>query len=376
MTVPAGSQHAVPPHPSLPDTMRAWRLRAWGEPPELVEVPVPRPTGEEVLLRVEAAGLCHSDLHLMDAPPGAMPFTLPFTLGHEVVGTVAASGDDAGDPRGRYAVHGIWACGKCRQCRRGRENYCATLTDAIGGGIGHDGGLADYILVPSARHLASAEGLDPYALAPLTDAGLTAFHALRPHRDTLADAIVVVIGVGGLGHLALQLLQGTGTAAVVAVDPRAESRDLASRLGADLTLSAVELVAPALAERAATPEDAGTHAHATHPHGGADLVLDFVGATETLDAVPDFLAPGGQIVLVGSAGGSLTVRKGGNLPRGWGIAAPFWGTHDDLVQVVALAADGRVRAETETHPLADALVVYERLRSGDIQGRAVVAPAL
>ena len=356
---------------SLPDTMRAWRLHAWGEPPQLVEVPVPRPTGEEVLLRVEAAGLCHSDLHLMDAAPGSMPFALPFTLGHEVVGTVVASGDEAAAPHGRYAVHGIWACGECRQCRRGRENYCPTLTSGIGGGIGMDGGLADFMLVPSMRHLVPADHQDPCALAPLTDAGLTAFHALRPHRDHLADAVVVVVGVGGLGHLALQLLKGSGTAALVAVDTRAGARELASRLGADVTVSSMEHVAPALVDLAKA-----SGADTRHELAGADLVLDFVGASETLDAVPGLLATGGQVVLVGSAGGSLTVCKGGTLPRGWGVAAPFWGTRDDLVEVVALAGDGRLHAETETYPLADALVAYDRLRSGHVQGRAVVVPAL
>ena len=337
----------------LPDTMRAWRLHAWGKPPQLEEVPVPRPAGEEVLLRVEAAGLCHSDLHLMDAEPGVMPFALPFTLGHEVVGTVVATGDEAGDLMGRYAVHGIWACGTCRQCRRGRENYCTALTDAIGGGIGVDGGLADFMLVPSRRHLVPAYDPDPQALAPLTDAGLTAFHALRAHGGSLTDAVVVVIGIGGLGHLALQLLQGVGTATVVAVDPRPAARELASRFGADVVVDSVEQVAP-----------------------GADLVLDFVGAAETMAAVPTVLAPGGQVVLVGSAGGSMTVRKGAELPRGWAVAAPFWGTRDDLVEVVAMSGDGRLRAETETYRLADALDAYDRLRTGQVQGRAVVVPTL
>ena len=337
----------------LPETMHAWRLHAWGEPPELVEVPVPRPQGEEVLLRVDAAGLCHSDLHLMDAEPGAMPFPLPFTLGHEVVGTVVASGDGAGDLEGRYAVHGIWACGACRQCRRGRENYCSSLTAEIGCGIGRDGGLAEFMLVPSARHLVPASDQDPAALAPLTDAGLTAFHALRAHRESLAEAVVVVIGVGGLGHLALQLLQGSGATTVVAVDPRPAARELATRLGADVVVDEVARVAP-----------------------GADLVLDFVGAPQTLEAVPSLLAPGGQVVLVGSAGGSLTVSKGAGLPRGWGIAAPFWGTRDDLVQVVAMAGDGRLHAEVETWSLADAMVAYDRLRAGQVQGRAVVVPTL
>lgn len=347
---------------TLPDTMHAWRLLAWGEPPALVEVPVPRPVGEQVLLRVDAAGLCHSDLHMMDADPGAMPFPLPFTLGHEVVGTVVAVGEDATPlVSGRFAVHGIWACGECRQCVRGRDNHCLALTGAIGAGIGLDGGLADYVLVPSARHLVSADDGDPVALAPLTDAALTAFHALRPHRLGLPGSVVVVIGIGGLGHLALQLLADSGVTRLVAVDPREEARALARQLGAGEVVSSVSAAASAL-----TGPDVG----------GADLVLDFVGSSMTVRATPGLLAPGGQVVLVGSAGGSLTVRKGGDCPRGWGLSAPFWGTHDDLVEVVALAAAGLLHAETETYSLTDAIVAYDRLRAGLVQGRAVVVPTL
>lgn len=141
----------------LPDTMSAVRLTAWGARPVLAEVPVPRPTGEQLLLRVDAAGLCHSDLHVMDAPAGQLPYALPFTLGHEVVGTVVACGDQVDREQARAllgqmnAVHGIWACGHCRQCLRGRENYCPELTGPIGAGLGYDGGLAEFVLVPSAR---------------------------------------------------------------------------------------------------------------------------------------------------------------------------------------------------------------------------------
>lgn len=347
---------------TLPETMRAWRLHTWGQPPELVEVPVPRPTGEEVLLRVEAAGLCHSDLHLMDAAPGTMPFPLPFTLGHEVVGTVAATGDRVGELPGRYAVHGIWACGECRQCSRSRENYCLALTGAIGCGIGRDGGLADYLLVPSPRHLVAAGAGNPVDLAPLTDAALTTFHALRPHRDGLTGSVVVVIGIGGLGHLALQLLAGCGAATVVAVDPRDEARALAARLGADRVARSVTEAVTVLAD--------------VIGDSGADLVLDFVGAPETLAVTDRLLAPGGQLVLVGSAGGTLTVDKSGSLPRGWAVSAPFWGTRDDLVAVVALADQGRLHAETATFSLDEALVAYDRLRDGKVRGRAVVVPSL
>ncbi|TGN66999.1 NAD(P)-dependent alcohol dehydrogenase [Nocardioides eburneiflavus] len=340
--------------------MRAWRLLDRGTPPVLQEVPVPRPTGEQVLLRVEAAGLCHSDLHLMDGAAGAVPFAPPYTLGHEVVGTAVATGSDAGEVSGRFAVHGIWACGSCRQCRRGRENYCTALTRSIGCGIGRDGGLADYMLVPSPRHLVPVGDGDPVALAPLTDAALTAFHAISPHRDALAEALVVVIGVGGLGHLALQLLHDTGTTALVAVDPRPEARDLAAELGATHVAGSAEAAIATLATL-----DGGA---------GADLVLDFVGSPDTLGATDLLLAPGGSSVVVGSGGGSLTVAKGGTLARGWTVSAPFWGTRADLVEVVALSRAGRVHAETETYALADAMTAYERLRAGQVRGRAVVVP--
>ncbi|MEV6945352.1 alcohol dehydrogenase catalytic domain-containing protein [Streptomyces sp. NPDC051172] len=346
----------------LPETMSAVRLHDWGKPPRLEEVPVPRPTGQQVLLQVEAAGLCHSDLHIMDAAPGMLPYRPPFTLGHEVVGTVVATGDEVANdlPGGRYAVHGIWSCGHCRQCLRGRENYCVALTGPIGGGIGYDGGLAEYLLVPTADHLVPAPGVDPVALAPLTDAGLTAYHALRPYTGLVPGGVVVVVGIGGLGHLALQLVAQLEPCAIVAVDAREEARALAGRLGATVVAASVGEAAAAVSGMDGGP--------------GADLVLDFVGSEETLRRGVSLLAPGGQLALVGSAGGRLSVAKGADLPRGWGITAPFWGPRRDLEQVAALASQGKLHAETETYRLDQALEAYERLRAGEVHGRAVVAP--
>lgn len=347
---------------SLPRTMRALRLTGWGRAPELVEVPVPEPSGDEVLLRVEAAGLCHSDLHVMDAPAGRLPFDPPFTLGHEVVGTVVDAGPDVDRAwLGRLvAVHGVWSCGRCRACRRGRENYCFVLTGAVGCGLGYDGGLADYLLVPGVRHLVAAEGADPVRLAPLTDAGLTAQHVVSSLDGELDGATAVVIGVGGLGHLALQLLAPADLACLVAVDPRSDARKLAIRLGADAVTASAKDAAEWLDDR----EDGH----------GADVVIDFVGSPETMVAAADLLAPGGRIVVVGSAGGSLEVAKGRDLPRGFAVAAPFWGTRRDLEEVVALAAAGVVRAETETFALDEAPAAYARLRAGEVRGRAVVVP--
>lgn len=346
----------------IPESMRAVRLHSWGSAPTLDRVPVPRPGPGEILLRVTAAGLCHSDLHIMDSPEGVLPYTLPFTLGHEVVGTVVAVGDpaDEGWLGEACGVHGVWSCGDCRKCRSGRDNYCVELTGPIGGGTGFDGGLADYMLVPSARHLVKVDPAGGPGLAPLTDAGLTAYHAVLSQPVDITGAIVVVIGIGGLGHLALQVLAARSPEVVVAVDPRESARDLGVRLGAH---HAVDSVAAALdlVERLS----GGT---------GADLVLDFVGAPDTLDSAPKLMATGAALVVVGSAGGQLTVDKKGSVPRGWRVEAPFWGPHHHLDDVFALAAAGGLSAVVEVRDLEDVLNAYEDLRHGRASGRLVVVP--
>jgi len=349
---------------TIPDTMQALRLVAWGEEPQLVRVPVPHPGPGELLLRVDAAGLCHSDLHVIDSA-GRLPYALPFTLGHEVAGTVAAVGAGVStawldEP---VAVHGVWSCGLCRRCRQGRENSCLRLTGPVGCGLGYDGGLAEFMLIPSARFLVKADSVAAEELAPLTDAGLTAYHAVAANLDVLAgDAVVLVVGVGGLGHLAIQVLRSRSTATVVAVDPRESARALALRHGADVVVADLALVTAAL------------DAHALDAEGGIDLVLDFVGAPATLARAAGLLAPGGRLVVVGSAGGELVASKTGGLPRDWQLSAPFWGTRADLEAVVAMAARGDLAAESETGTLADAPVLYRRLRRGEIRGRAVVVP--
>jgi alcohol dehydrogenase, propanol-preferring len=348
---------------TLPATMRAVRLVGWGRPPVLADVPVPQPGSGEVLLRVQAAGLCHSDLHVMDAEPGALPYELPFTLGHEVVGSVVALGEGVpSEWLGRScAVHGIWACGRCRNCRRGRENYCLNLLGPVGGGLGRDGGLADYVLVPDVRHLVPVDGTDATAMAPLTDAGLTALHAVRPHLPQLeVEGVAVLIGIGGLGHLALQIVRATTGARTIAVDTDPGARDLAVRLGADAVTGDLREV-PQLIQNLTGEE-------------GADVVFDFVGAQSTLDAGAECLARGGTLAVVGSAGGELTVAKGRRLPPGWTVTAPFWGRRQDLESVVALARRGAVAAEVEVFPLEQALEAYARLRGGRVRGRAVVVP--
>ncbi|GAA1724292.1 NAD(P)-dependent alcohol dehydrogenase [Aeromicrobium alkaliterrae] len=341
-------------------TMLAVVLEAWGTEPVLRELSVPEPPPGGVLLQVTAAGMCHSDLHVADAPAGRLPFEPPFVLGHEVAGTVVATGAGV-DPawEGRpVVVHGVWGCGDCRRCRQGRENYCLLRGARIGCGLGFDGGLAEYMVVPATRHLVPADGLDPVLAAPLTDAALTAFHATAPYlADLDAESRVLVVGAGGLGHFAVQLLAPT-PATVVVVDPKTEARDLAASLGADSVL----------------PDLDAAVAGAQDPEQRFDLVLDFVGATPTMTGALDVLAHGGDAVVVGGAGGELMVGKLLGFPHGWSVAAPFWGSHRDLQAVVDLARRGSLHAHTQTFALTDTLDAYARLRAGEISGRAVVVP--
>ena len=336
--------------------MPAYRLPGWGRPLELVEVPVPAPIGRQVLLEVRAVGLCHSDLFVMSCPEGTLPYELPLTLGHEVAGRVVAVGPDAKPSLVGCdgVVHGVWSCGTCHNCRRGRDNHCVALRGRVGCGLGHDGGLADYVLLPDQRHFVAAEGVPATVLAPLADAGLTAYHAIESQRDALTgDCTALVIGVGGLGHLAVQILRATTSAVVVAVDPRPEARALADELGAHRSAATV---------REAMSEP------------GADVVLDFVGSDQTMTEGGGVLLPGGRLVVIGGARGSMLVGKGLSLPLGWQVSAPFWGTRADLVAVVELAEKGLLHPVVETVPFGEVGRACERLGDGTVTGRLVVVP--
>ena len=213
--------------------MRALRLPAWKSEPELVDLPEPVPGPGQVVVRIGGAGACHSDLHLMhDFEAGVLPGGPPFTLGHENAGWVHSLGAGVRglDPGQPVAVVGAWGCGTCRHCLDGLETYCERPDLAPvpggGGGLGLDGGMAEYLLVPAARHLVPVpDGLDVVQAAPLTDAGLTPYHAVRRSAHKLGPtATAVVIGIGGLGHMAVQILRATSGARVVAVDTRDTAR--------------------------------------------------------------------------------------------------------------------------------------------------------
>jgi propanol-preferring alcohol dehydrogenase len=344
--------------------MKAYQLTAWQTPPELRDVDVPEPGPGQVLVKVGGAGACHSDLHLMEWPEGQLDFELPFTLGHENAGWVEALGAgveglEVGEP---VAVYGPWGCGRCRACRLSAETYCERQAEigAFGGGLGLDGGMAEHMLVPHARLLLPLGELDPAEAAPLSDAALTPYHAIKRSLPLLVPgSTAVVIGVGGLGHMAVQILRELTPARVIAVDTSPEKLALAREVGADEALEPGEGAAEAIVELS------GGH--------GAELVLDNVGADETLALAAKAVRFQSHLTVVGLAGGTLEFGFGA-LPFEAQLTLPYWGTAVELMEVLDLARAGKVRAHVERFPLERAAEAYERMREGSLAGRAVICP--
>jgi len=346
--------------------VQALQLTEWQSRPELRDVPVPEPGPGEVLIRIGGAGACQSDLHLMEWPPGMLPWNLPFTLGHENAGWVeqlgpGAGGFSVGDP---VILYGPWGCGKCHNCRQGMENYCQNASTHnhlfAGGGLGLNGGMAEYMLVPSTRYLAPLTTLDPRDAAPLADAGLTPYRAIKRSLHLLgAGSSAVVIGVGGLGHMGIQLLKVLSPAQIIAVDLVPEKLDLAREAGADEGVLF-------------GPEAENQIKELTHGRGG-DLVVDFVGSQPTLELGAKVAGLLGHFNVPGQALGTIPWWYL-TLPYECALATTYWGSMPELMEVVALAEAGQIRSHNTFYPLSQYNEVYDEMKKGTLFGRAVFTP--
>ena len=343
--------------------MRALRMVQFGSDPRLMEIPEPTPGPGEVVIRVGAAGACHSDLHILYELDASAIWQLPMTLGHETAGWVHAVGQgvDAVAEGDAVAVYGAWGCGFCPRCAVGAENYCERPSVIGGGGLGADGGMADYLLVPHQRHLVPLpDGLDPVTAAPLTDAGLTPYHAIRRSWPKLTpDATIVLIGVGGLGHVGVQIARATTAAQVVAVDVKPEALELAAKVGAQHTVNSDENAAAAIRELTGGR--------------GADVVIDFVGATPTLELARSVARNLADVTIVGIGGGEIPMSFFSQ-PYEVSITTTYWGSRPELAELLALAASGAVTAESAMYSLDNGVTAYRDLHDGRITGRAVVVP--
>lgn len=343
--------------------MLAARLHAPGEELRLEELPVPEPTGTEVRIRVAGAGVCRTDLHVVDGTQRRVE--LPRTLGHEVSGFVDAVGPDAGRSLRRMrlgigdavVVAGGWGCGACLECRGGAEQRCER---SVAPGFQADGGYAEHMLVPHPRHLVGLGRIDPVRAAPLADAGITPYRAVQRARPWLSDgARVLVIGCGALGQFALQYLRmvrgGRDLHVVVReVDPA--KLEIAASLGADVGLLEGD---PRMTREALA--------------GQADVVLDMVGTDETLAHGAATVRPNGVLLLIGEAGGRISLGIDDGALESW-FTTVAWGSAADLRDVVRIAGRGRLRWDVDTVPLRDANAAHARLRAGRVSGRLVLVP--
>lgn len=342
--------------------MKAARLHAYGEPLVIDDVPTPSPGHGEVVVQVLGAGFCHSDIHLIDGDIRTLP-RLPITLGHENAGIVSAiaagvTGVREGDP---VAVFGAWGCGRCDYCVTGHEQLCEA-PEAAGLSM-RDGGYAEYLLVPHERYLVKLATLAPADAAPLTDAALTPYRAIKRALPMLEpDHHALVIGVGGLGQYGLKLLRLLTGSPVIAVDVSEQKLATARDLGATHTVDGRDT-------------DAAAKIRDLTAGRGVCASFDFVGSDATLALAIGATRAGGKVTQIGLAGGEARMKVTENARFEVQFETTLWGTIKELREVIALVESGRLTpVATELAPLDRINDVYARLKRGEVEGRAVITP--
>ncbi len=351
--------------------MKSFQVCECGAPLKLVEAPTPEPVGTQVLLKVIAAGVCHSDLHIWDGfyELGGgkrmqlleRGIKLPLTMGHENVGEIVSAGPQAKGVKigARVLAHPWMGCGECTVCKRGDEQLCKTPRNL---GVFSNGGYADYLMVPHPRYLFEIGDLAPEKVAPLACSGVTTYGALKKAGAAIKDEPVVIIGAGGLGLmcLALNKMMGNKGAIVVDIDPL--KRDAAKKAGA---LAVIDGNAPDAAQQiiAATK-------------GGAWAVIDLVGSSATAQLGVDSLTKGGKLIIVGLFGGDITVSTPFFPMRAMAIMGSYVGSLPEMKELLDLVrAKGLPPIPLRTRPLSDVNAALNDLRAGKIVGRVVLTPA-
>lgn len=352
--------------------MISYEVAAFGEPLARADRPTPVPQGGQVLLRVLAAGVCHTDIHTWEGSYDLggdkrlrmeqRGVTLPLTLGHETVGEVVAAGPDAPSdllPGQRFLVYPWIGCGECKVCRRGRENLCAAPRFL---GIFRPGGYSDHIMVPDARYLVGIGDLRPEQAAPYACSGLTTYGAIRKiPPEVLAEESVVVIGAGGLGLMCVTLLRALGCPNVVVLEPDGARRGAALAAGAHAAVDAYADGALDEARRAAGPVWA---------------VIDCVGAAGTVQQGLNLLTKGGQLILVGLFGGELSLSPALVPMRAISIEGSYIGNLEELRALMALVHERKPRAiPTVCRCLDGAQSALADLAAGRVVGRLLLTPS-
>ena len=337
--------------------MKAAVVHEFGRPLVIEDRPIPEPGPGQITVRMEASGLCHTDIHAAHGDWPVKP-TPPFVPGHEGVGIVHAVGDGVTSPRigERVAVPWLgYACGTCRSCLTGWETLCEQQRNT---GYSVDGGYADYFLAEAAYAARVPDGISPFDAAPLTCAGVTTYKALKVGRVQPAE-LVAISGVGGLGHLAVQYAKTFG-AMVAAIDITDEKLELAHELGADLVIDA----------RVQDP------AEVLRAHGGADVAVGLAVDDKSFETAYRGLRRGGRLVLVAlPAEGTLSIPVFDTVLNGISVIGSIVGTRADLDEVFALHAAGRTRVIYQRRPLAAVNEAIDEVLQGRAPARLVLQPS-
>jgi D-arabinose 1-dehydrogenase-like Zn-dependent alcohol dehydrogenase len=350
--------------------MRAMQIIEWGKPLEAREYADPEPQGEEVLLRVEAAGVCHSDVHIWDGhfdlgdgkqiSLESRGVHLPFTMGHEIAGEVAALGPQASgvNPGDKVVAYPWIGCGECEVCKRGEELLCLrprTLGTRVAGGYG------THVIVPNARYLLPYGAIPQPLAATYTCSGITAYSALKKAKDHVgADDHLVIIGAGGVGGSAVHIAPAMIAGKIVVADIDPQKRAHARQMGAVATIDN------------SSPEAVKQVMQTTG--GGAAAAIDFVGSPQTMEFGINVLRKGGKLVMVGLYGGACPVSTVLFPFKMMTIEGSYVGTLDDLRELLALVQAGKVPPiPIETRPAEEASQALSDLKTGGrVRGRVVL----
>jgi D-arabinose 1-dehydrogenase-like Zn-dependent alcohol dehydrogenase len=344
--------------------MISYQIVEHGKPLQKVAFETPKPQGAEVLVRITRAGVCHSDVHIWDGyfdlgggkrfyvkERGCVP---PFTLGHEPFGVVEALGPKAkGVKIGQKRIVYPWiGCGKCAVCKAGQDNYCVSGTRYLG--VNRAGAYSTHVLVPDAKYLVDASGVEEGFAATLACSGLTAYSAAAKLPALAAQDRVAVLGCGGLGLIGISILRARGVKTIIACDIDDAKLGVAARMGAKQTLNT----------------RAGDAAQKLQ---GLAAAIDFVGSPATASLGIGALRKGGRYVICGLYGGELVHPLPPIAQRAIGIVGSYVGNLQELKEVVALAKKRKIRAApVETRPADEASGALEDLKAGRIVGRVVL----
>ncbi len=351
--------------------MKSLQLTEFGKPLQWKELEKPVPKGNQVLLKVDACGVCHSDLHIWEgyyelgddermyiAERGV---NLPMTMGHEVVGTVESTGSDVKgiEPGETRLVYPWIGCGTCKYCRTDRMQMCLTPSSL---GVFSDGGYSDYIMVPHEQYLVDINGLKPENACSYACAGLTAYSALKKTIPLEEDETLVIIGAGGLGLMAMQVVGELTRANVIVIDVDDKKLATAEEIGDFSTINSMN-EDPVKAVMAQTNEQ------------GAAAVIDFVNNTTTAASAFNMLRKNGVMVMVGLFGGKLTFSNPVTTLKNLTIRGSYTGSLAELRELIDIVRDKKLKSiPVQTYSLDKADELLQKVKDGDIVGRAVVKP--